>query len=126
MIMTAERDMTEEFRAFAKKTVKDSVFRDLFGNRKYALQLYKALHPEDTEATEEDVSSITIDNVLSDQLYNDLGMLVRGTLLILLEAQSTWSVNIIIRILLYLAHTWHRYIEETNQNRYGSKRLQLP
>lgn len=38
MIMTAERDMTEEFRAFAKKTVKDSVFRDLFGNRKYALQ----------------------------------------------------------------------------------------
>lgn len=31
-----------------KGTVKDSVFRDLFGNRKYALQLYQALHPEDT------------------------------------------------------------------------------
>jgi hypothetical protein len=35
-----------------KGTVKDSVFRDLFGTRKYALQLYQALHPEDTDVTE--------------------------------------------------------------------------
>ena len=109
-----------------KATVKDSVFRDLFGSRKYALQLYKAIHPEDTDVTEDDISNVTIDNILTDQQYNDLGMLVRGTLLVLLEAQSTWSVNIIIRILLYLAYTWNRYIEDTRQNRYGSAKLKLP
>ena len=53
-------------------------------------------------------------------------MTVREKLLILLEAQSTWSVNIVVRILLYLAHTWNEYIETTNQNRYGSQKLNLP
>ena len=31
----------------AKKTAKDSVFRDLFENPTYLLQLYQVLHPED-------------------------------------------------------------------------------
>ncbi len=53
-------------------------------------------------------------------------MMVREKLLILLEAQSTWSVNIVVRILLYLAHTWNEYMETTNQNRYGSQKLTLP
>lgn len=109
-----------------KVTVRDSVFRNLFSDRKYALKLYQAIHPEDTDITEDDISNVTIDNVLTDQLYNDLGMVVRGVLLVLLEAQSTWSVNIIIRILLYLASTWNRTIEESGQNRYGSKKLSLP
>ncbi len=109
-----------------KGTVKDSVFRNLFGQRKYALQLYQAIHPEDTDVTEDDISDVTIDNILTDQQYNDLGMTVRGKLLVLLEAQATWTMNIIIRILLYLAFTWNRIIEETHQNWYGSKRLNLP
>ena len=44
----------------AKKTTKDSVFRDLFENPTYLLQLYQALHPEDTEVTEEQISRVTI------------------------------------------------------------------
>jgi hypothetical protein len=55
-----------------KGTVKDSVFRDLFGNRKYALQLYQALHPEDTDVTEADIGDVTIHNIFTDQEYNDL------------------------------------------------------
>ncbi len=109
-----------------KGTVKDSVFRDLFGNRKYALQLYQALHPEDTDVTEADIGDVTIHNIFTDQEYNDLGMTVRGKLLVMLEAQASWTVNIIIRILLYLAHIWNEYIETTSQNRYGSKKLELP
>jgi len=109
-----------------KTTVKDSIFRDLFSDKKYDLKIYQTLHPEDTDVTEDDIGTVTINNVLSDQLYNDLGMTVRGMLLVLLEAQSTWTVNIVIRILLYLAHTWQRYIEETKQNKYSSKRLVLP
>ena len=44
----------------------------------------------------------------------------------MLECQSSWSVNIIVRLLLYLAHTWHEHIETTHQNRYGSRKLSLP
>ena len=72
-----------------KGTVKDSVFRNLFGQRKYALQLYQAIHPEDTDVTEDDISDVTIDNILTDQQYNDLGMTVRGKLLVLLSTQET-------------------------------------
>ena len=31
-----------------KRKIKDSVFTNLFQDKKYLLQLYKALHPEDT------------------------------------------------------------------------------
>lgn len=102
------------------------MFRDLFGERKYALQLYQAIHPEDTDVTEEDIGNVTIKNVFTDQEYNDLGMTVREKLLLMLEAQSSWTMNIIIRIFLYLAHTWNEYIESTKQNRYGSKKLAVP
>ncbi len=115
--------MLEE--TIAKKTVKDSVFCDLFEQPKYLLQLYKALHPEDTEVTESQIGGVTIRNVFLDQLYNDLGFMVGSKLLLLIEAQSTWSVNIVVRILLYLASTWKEYIEENKLNIYGGK-ITLP
>ena len=110
----------------AMRTIRDSVFSDLFGNKKYLLQLYQALHPEDTEATEDDLTDVTIQNVLTDDLYNDLGFRNGDRMMILVESQSTWSVNIIIRVLLYLTQTWNEHIEETKQNRYGSRKLELP
>lgn len=44
----------------AKHTIKDSVFTNLFQDKRYLLQLYKTLHPEDTQVTED---------ALSDELY---------------------------------------------------------
>lgn len=44
------------------------------------------MHPEDAEATEEMLTDVTIENVLTDNLYNDLGVIVGDRLLILVEA----------------------------------------
>ena len=110
-----------------KRTIKDSVFTDLFQDKKYLLQLYKALHPEDTDVTEDDLNDITIKNVLTDNIYNDLGFTVGDKLMILVEAQSSvWTVNIIVRALMYLVQTWHDYFERTKQNLYKSKKVQMP
>ena len=103
----------------AKLTIRDSVFSDLFRDKRYLLKLYQALHPEDMETTEDDLVDVTIQNVLTNDLYNDLGFRNKDRIVILAEAQSTWSVNIVVRALLYLAQTWNDYIEATNQNRYG-------
>lgn len=84
------------------------------------MQLYRTLHPEDTTATEDELTDITIKNVLTDGIYNDLGFLLGERFMILLEAQSLWTLNIIIRALLYLAQTYHDYFEHTNQNLYRS------
>ena len=113
-------------REVAKYTIKDSVFTNLFQDKKYLLQLYKALHPEDTDITQDKLTDVTIKNVLTDSIYNDLGFMVGNRLMILVEAQSTWTMNIIIRALMYLVQTYHDYFERTKQNLYKSKKVQMP
>lgn len=72
----------------AKRTAKNSVFVDLFQDKRYLLKLYKTLHPEDIEATEDSLTNVTIENVLTDNLYNDLGFIANNRLMILIEAQA--------------------------------------
>ncbi|MBD5467836.1 MAG: hypothetical protein HDR21_06755 [Lachnospiraceae bacterium] len=109
-----------------KRKIKDSVFTNLFQDKKYLLQLYQALHPEDNNVTEEEIKDITIKHVLIDADYNDLGFSVGDRLMVLVESQSTWTFNIIIRALMYLIQTYHNYFKRTNQNLYGSKKVNMP
>lgn len=118
-----EEKMGEEV---VKYTVKDSLFTNLFRKKKYLIQLYRALHPEDTEATEEDLHDVTVSNVLVNDIYNDVGFRIGSTLLILIESQSTWTVNIIFRALMYLVQTYREYFRKTKQNLYKSKKLEIP
>ena len=123
--MSDDTKQTQEVKA--KRTAKNSVFLDLFQDKKNLLKLYKTLHPEDTDATEDTLDIVTIDNVLTDNLYNDLGVMVgNNRLLLLLEAQSSWTVNILIRILLYLAQSYHEYFERTSQSLYKSTKVKMP
>lgn len=110
----------------AKHTIKDSVFTNLFQDKKYLLQLYKTLHPEDTQVTEDALSDITIHNIMTNDVYNDVGFMVGKKLLILTEAQATWTENIAVRILIYLMVTYQDYIKKTKQNVYRSKKIKLP
>lgn len=109
-----------------KRKIKDSVFTKLFQDKKYLLQLYRALHPEDCDVTEDEIADITIKHVLIDADYNDLGFSVGNRLMVLVESQSTWTTNIIIRALMYLIQTYHDYFKRTNQNLYGSKKVMIP
>ena len=109
-----------------KHTLKDSVFTSLFKEKKYLMQLYQALHPEDRDVTEDDLQDVTVSNVLVNDIYNDIGFRVGSTLLILIESQSTWTPNIIFRALMYLVQTYREYFNETRQNIYNSKKLKMP
>ena len=118
--------MNIENTAKTKRTVKDSVFTNLFGNSKYLLQLYQFLRPEDTGVREEDLKTVTLENIFTDDVYNDLGFTKGDKLMVLMEAQSTWTVNIIIRALEYLANSYRRYFSENGQDLYSSKKVTLP
>lgn len=109
-----------------KHTIKDSVFTNLFKEKKYLVQLYHALHPERKGVTEEDIKEVTVSNVLVDDIYNDVGFMVGSTLLVLVECQATWTVNIIFRALMYLVQTYREYFRKTKQNLYKSKKLEMP
>lgn len=109
-----------------KGNVKDSIFCNLFRIKKYLLQLYQVLHPEDADMTEEGIENITINHVFTNGIYNDLCFTAGGRLILMLEAQSTWSVNVIIRMFIYLAQTYHEYFKGNSTNLYGSKKAVMP
>ena len=48
-----------------KHSVKDTVFRDMFSKKKYLIQLYTALHPEDKTITQADLEIVTLQSILS-------------------------------------------------------------
>ena len=110
-----------------KLAVKDTVFRDLFSQKKYLLQMYQALHPDDTTITADDLDIVTLKSILMNGIYNDLGFMVRGSqLMVLVEAQSTWSPNIVIRSLMYLMETYQDYFRENKIKLYGSHKVDMP
>ena len=110
----------------AKRTIKDSIFTNLFGDSKYLLQFYQAIHPEDKDVREEELRTITLENILTDDIYNDLGFIKGDKIMILAEAQSTWTSNIIIRALEYLVNSYRRYFTENGMDLYQSKKVSLP
>ena len=110
-----------------KRNTKDSVFTSLFREKKYVVELYNALFPESAgTVTEDDINIITLENILMNAMYNDLGFMVKDKLIVLAEAQSTWSENIAVRMLLYVANTYNTYIEEHKMNLYSTKNVVLP
>ena len=110
----------------ANKNAKDSVFLDLFGQKEYLLQLYRVMHPEDKTTTEDDLRYITINRVLLRGIYNDLGFMAGDRLMVLVEAQSTWTMNIIPRILIYLAHSLQSYFKAADANIYSATQIYIP
>lgn len=108
------------------RNAKDSVFCDLFAQPEYLLQMYAVLHPEDDVTSIKDITLVTLDHKLLNAQYNDLGFIVGNRLMILVEHQSTWTVNILIRFLMYLGETYQRYIRNNHINIYGTKAVELP
>lgn len=109
-----------------KRNVKDSVFTLMFKQPEYALQLYQTFHPEDTDVTERDCKIVTLENILTVGAYNDLGLQIRNRLLILTEGQSTFSMNASLRMLMYLAESYKRYVEEYKLDLYGTRPVSIP
>ena len=106
---------------------KDSLFVYLFGNEKYkrfTLELYNAING--THYTDEDeVEITTLEKVVYINVKNDVSFLLSGKMNFY-EHQSTYAPNIPIRMLIYSAKVYDRYIHEKRFNIYGKTRYELP
>ena len=109
-----------------KREIKASVFTDLFGEPRYAILLYRFLHPEDVDATESDVEVVTIENILTDNVKNDLGLLIGDRLLILVEHQEKLDPNMPLRAYVYIAHSYNEYLKTHNIDLHSGKKINLP
>ena len=100
-----------KIKKLVNRKTKDSIFTSLFSDKKYLLELYKELHQEDSKVTQDDIDIVTLQNVLVNGMYNDLGFIVKDKLIVFVESQSTYSSNIQLRMLLYTAKTIKEYID---------------
>ena len=110
----------------AKRNTKDSVFTHLFSFPKYQLELYQTLHPEDKEVCEADIGTITRECVVATHEHNDLGILIKDKLMVFVEAQSTWTPNIVIRLLSYAVQSLMDYFRERDVYLYSSTKAACP
>lgn len=114
----------------AKQQTKNSVFVHLFGDENNVLKLYKELHPDDTTVTIKDINVQTLESVLINNIYNDLGFIVNegenAKYVMLIEAQSSWNPNMTLRLLFYLTETYRHYLVNTRQNVHQKSRVKLP
>ena len=111
-----------------KRNIQDSVFRRLFSSKENILDLYRTLHPEDSKTTVDDIDLLTLHHVPVNSMYNDLSFSVRDDRIILVEAQSTQSPMITIRLFLYIADTLKDYLRKHHLIRmlYANKLTRLP
>jgi len=106
---------------------KDNLFVYLFGNEKYkrfTLELYNAINGT-SYTNEDDVEITTLEKVVYINVKNDVSFLLSGKMNFY-EHQSTYAPNIPLRMLIYSAKVYDRYIHERKYNVYGKTRYELP
>ena len=101
-----------------RRNAKDSVFVAFFEERANVFRLYRELHPEDSESSEEDVRVRTLRRVIAKGYANDLGFSVGDRLICLAEAQSYPMGAMRLRTLFYLAATFQDYLSENGMTVY--------
>ncbi|MBO6046521.1 MAG: hypothetical protein J6P61_02100, partial [Erysipelotrichaceae bacterium] len=86
------------------KNVRDTVFTQVFSQKRYQMELFNTFHPEET-ITEDDVKCINLTNHILRGMYNDLGLLVKNRLMVFVEAQTSWDEVLDLRLYFYLHDT---------------------
>lgn len=108
-----------------RRDVKDRVFCFLFEkDREALLQLYNALNGTDYKDASK-LKIVTIESAVYVVMKNDLAFVLAGTLN-MYEHQSTYSPNLPVRFLIYLAQEYQKVIEQAEESLYGMSRISLP
>lgn len=105
--------------------MKDRLFRFLFGkDREALLELYNALNGTAYRNASQ-LEIMTIESAVYAVMKNDLAFVMAGSLG-MYEHQSTYSPNLPVRFLVYLAQEYRRIAEQSEKSLYGSSRIALP
>lgn len=108
-----------------QRNVRDRLFRFLFEkDRQALLDLYNALNGTEYQDLSQ-LEIVTIESAVYVVMKNDLAYILSGTLS-MYEHQSTYSPNLPVRFLIYLAQEYQTVIERAERSIYGSGRISLP
>ena len=116
------RSEKEKMYPVPNRNYKSSIFTMLFSDKKELLGLYNAVSGKDYK--DPGLLEVnTLENAIYMAIKNDLSFVIDSQLS-LYEHQSTYSPNLPLRMLLYLADL---YADMTkNENLYGKKKVKIP
>ena len=109
-----------------KRNIKDSVFTKFFKRKNNLVQLCRELYPEEKDIKERDIKILTLANIFTNDLYNDLGFGIKDRRVVLVEAQNQWSENIVFRALFYIVYTLKKEFDKKNIEIVNIKPYQIP
>lgn len=104
------------------RNYKDTLFRLIFKEKENLLSLYNAMTGS-TYTNVEDLEIITLENAIYMNMKNDLAFLIDSTVN-LYEHQSTYSPNMPLRNLFYIAREWEMLVSQ--KTLYSSKLVKIP
>ena len=106
-----------------QRKYKDTIFRSVFSNPADAIDLYNQI--SDTKINSDaPVEVVTLTDELYVKQLNDLGLLIDNKLIVLVEQQSTYSKNLPLRLLMYIAREYEKVLDK--KSLYRSKRVEIP
>ena len=109
----------------SNRSYKDGIFRRLFSSREKILELYNAIEGSDYTDVEM-VQVQTLEDAIYNVYKNDLAFTIGDKFVILIEHQSTVSVNITVRMLIYLARVYEKLLPKGVTYRERPVTLQTP
>ena len=109
-------------RVRANRKYKDTVFRILFSDKEHLLSLYNAVSGK-TYTDPEQLQIVTLENAVYMGMKNDLAFII-DTNLFLYEHQSTYSANMPLRDLFYIASEYQKLVDK--KSLYSSKLQKIP
>lgn len=118
--------MSENFEARLNCESKDSVFTHLFRDPKYALELFRCLHPEAKDVTEDMIRIVSQETVMATDIYSNLGFIAGDRLVILTEAHGRWSRNILIHAFMFLMQTFSDFFNNREMDLYETTKVNIP
>ena len=124
-----ETNNVETFNVLRHKW-KDNMFHSIFSKQENLVKLGRELVSDRKDIAPENVKNITITTDFIRDFYNDLGFSIQkdgeNTLIGLVEAQSMWHVNILIRMFYYIHGTLRSYFDKNDLDITENKFIPMP
>ena len=106
----------------AKRTYKDSLFRNIFNDKRRLQRIYKALTGKLIPLS--DIKITTLRGTFFEDIKNDISFMAGNQHIILMEHQSTLSENMPLRMLWYIAKLYRQQVNPDAP--YKKTRIPLP
>ena len=105
-----------------KRNYKDSLFRNIFKDKKRLCSLYNALSGENISP--KDITINTLRGTFYNDVKNDISFDIGNHTVVLMEHQGSWNPNMPLRMLWYIGKLYRRHIDVDMA--YRSKVVKIP